>query len=218
MYQSDAVTSISDFVACLVFSMQHIYIYGLDTGLLILNVLMLQNKNEKLNIYKIPFQERMSFWPRENSPAFLHQFQAKLHVTNICTDHSLNRLKTDWICLSLLCTGPSRSMMQAENKDKLWKFLFLKLIFLITLSTAVSNTGNITFEIKPWEINNVFTFKNIVHTQNIRKIKVTTFSHQVDGPFYFWTDVFCKAKKMYGHAWYWASLLKPGVIKQHNYS
>ena len=127
----------------------------------------------------------------------MHQFQAKLHVTNICTDHSLNRLKTDWICFSLLCTGPSRSMMQAENKDKLWKFLFLKLILLITLSTAVSNTGNITFEIKPWEINNVFTFKNVVHTQNIRKIKVTTFSHQVDSPFYFWTDV-CSAKQRKG--------------------
>ena len=50
MYQTDAVASISAFVTCLVFSMQHIYIYGLDTGLLILNVLMLENKNEKLNI------------------------------------------------------------------------------------------------------------------------------------------------------------------------
>ena len=92
--------------------------------------------------------------------------------------------------------GPSRSMMKAENTDKLWKFLFLKLICLIMLSTAVSNTGNITFEIKPWEINNVFTFKNIIHTHAkfFRKIKVTTFSHQVDSPFYFWTDV-CSAKQ-----------------------
>ena len=66
MYQSDAVASISAFVACLVFSVQHIYMHGLDTGLLILNVLMLENKNEKLNIKSL-FRKGRLFGPEKTA-------------------------------------------------------------------------------------------------------------------------------------------------------
>ena len=44
-------------------------------------------------------------------------------------------------------------------------------------------------------------------------------NHQADSSFYVcdWMSalVICKHRKEYGHTWHWMSLLKPGVIKQH---
>ena len=61
----------------------------------------------------------------------------------------------------------------------------------------------------------------LTHTyqhKSLRKIKVTSYYHQVDSRIYLWPDI-CfgdlqAKKKSVGHTWHWMSL--PSIMKQYN--